>query len=417
VSQYTTAYRVRYRSLKRLSHDHETHITHGGILVPKSGKLPAINTKSLLRIETPSGAYFDFPARIVREMPGQGFIAAFEPEAKDSQLALDELIITDDFKTSCDGEDDIEGPAVAVSLMDLEHLFAKPAEDKLSDTLDDENAPPLSELTEQPAAPSIKPPDVGSTYAVYSITFTTLLDYQTVLTAFTEDARMVVPHPNDTAKVEEAAELRLHLPGKNSFTIMGKIEQVLPDEVHVVVNSDDPAYQSAISFPRTMRGQKRLASEREDHRAPIKVVRLQGEKKNDSDEKMPLRRRLQRMSMDDKVNLALSGDREARMALASDGNKAIHHYLLKNARISLDEIVMMSRLPTLNPDVLVKIGENPAYTQNPQIVRNLVFNPRTPTKLAVRLIDRLPRNVLNMIAKRTSMHRAIVAAAQKKVAR
>ena len=105
------------------------------------------------------------------------------------------------------------------------------------------------------------------------------------------------------------------------------------------------------------------------------------------------------------------------MALASDGNKAIHHYLLKNARTSMDEIVMMARLPTLNPDVLMKIGENPAYTQNPQVVRNLVFNPKTPVKLAVRLIDRLPKSVLNLIAKRTSMHRSIVSAAQKKLGR
>lgn len=102
------------------------------------------------------------------------------------------------------------------------------------------------------------------------------------------------------------------------------------------------------------------------------------------------------------------------MALANDGNKAIHHYLLRNAKISLDEIALMARMPGLNPDVLVKIGENPAYTQNPQIVRHLVFNPKTPTKLSLRLLDRLPRGDLQIIAKR-NMHRALVAAAQKKL--
>lgn len=408
---------MRYNSLKRLNQDHETHITHGGMLVPKTGDLPALNSKTLLRLQTPSGAYFDFPARVVREMPNQGFIAAFEDEAKQSQLALDELIITDAFKQACESEAPSGELAVAVSLLDLASLFSTPEQEK------DAQAPEAPGSTEQDAPPresspnSITTPEVGESYIVYAITFMTLLDYQTILDAFIHHARMVVPHENETEALGTSAELRLNLPGKNSFTIMGKIECILPDEVHVVVNADDPTYQSAMTFPRTTRGQKRLASELEIHRGPIKVVRLQAKRKNELDEKMPIRRRLQRMSMDDKINLALSGDRETRMALAADGNKAIHHYILRNAKLSLDEVLMMSRMPTLNPDVLIKIGENPAYTQNPQIVRNLVFNPKTPTKLAVRLIDRLPRSVLILIAKRTSMQRAIVAAAQKRLGR
>jgi hypothetical protein len=420
----TSAYKIRYRSLKRLNQDHESHITHGGILVPKSGVLPLVNTKSLLRLETPSGAYFDFPALIVREMPGHGFVAAFEAEAKGSQLALDELIITEEFKQACEAEEALEGPPVAVVLIDLEDIYAtppQPAANTPQETLD-ESPPPvtpeqLSDAVAEQVADTIRGPEPGEALVVYVLTYVTLLDYQTVLDDFTKSARLTVPYENEAAKPGDAAELRINLPGKNVFNVMGRIEAVDARSVTVRVSAQDPTYQAAVSFPRTTRGQKRLASELDEHRGPIKVARLQTEAPRKDDDKMPLRRRLQRMSMDDKVNLALSGDREVRMALASDGNKAIHHYLLKNARTSMDEIVMMARLPTLNPDVLMKIGENPAYTQNPQVVRNLVFNPKTPVKLAVRLIDRLPKSVLNLIAKRTSMHRSIVSAAQKKLGR
>ena len=121
------------------------------------------------------------------------------------------------------------------------------------------------------------------------------------------------------------------------------------------------------------------------------------------------------MGMDDKINLALSGNREERMALAMDSNKAVHHYLLKNAKLTLDEIAYMARLPSLNPDVLDKIAENPAYTQNPSVTKALVFNPRTPVRTAIRLLDRLPRNELVNLSKRMSMNQRLVMAAKNKL--
>ena len=75
----------------------------------------------------------------------------------------------------------------------------------------------------------------------------------------------------------------------------------------------------------------------------------------------------------------------------------------------------MARLPSLNPDVLDKIAENPAYTQNPTIVKALVFNPRTPVRTSIRLLDRLPRNELVNLSKRMSMNQRLVMAAKNKL--
>ena len=48
------------------------------------------------------------------------------------------------------------------------------------------------------------------------------------------------------------------------------------------------------------------------------------------------------MGMDDKINMALSGNREERMALAMDSNRAIHHYLLKNAKDRQEKIALIN---------------------------------------------------------------------------
>ena len=426
MDQTNQAFRVIYRSLRRLNEDHQSHITHGGLLVPKPTDIPAVNTNCLLRLEVPSGAYFDFPARIVHQLPDRGFIAAFEPGASNSQHALDELILTEDFKAALRNEESIELIETEVMSFDPKEHSHSAADEVSDDTLDDDSNQQLPEAISEEIASAqvststpaeIAHPVPGETMIVYVINFATLLDFLPHAEDYSAKSLITLNVANETSDRGTASEVRINLPGKNTFQVFGRIQNVEPQKVVITVNPEDPNFVGAIHFPRTMRGQKRLASEQEAHRAPIKITRMQTEVAGNDDEKMPLRRRLQRMTMDDKINLALSGDREARMALATDGNKAIHHYLLKNAKISMDEIVMMARLATLNPDVLKKIAENPAYTQNPQVVKNLVFNPKTPTKNAVRLIDRLPRNVLNMIAKRSSMNRALVSAAQKKLGR
>jgi hypothetical protein len=77
----------------------------------------------------------------------------------------------------------------------------------------------------------------------------------------------------------------------------------------------------------------------------------------------------------------------------------------------------MARLPSLNPDVLERIAEIPAFVQNPTIAKALVYNPRTPVLTAIRLLDRLPRAEVMNLAKRTNMNMRLVMAAKKRLER
>lgn len=456
---------MRYGSLADLSDDHASYLTHGGAIIPWTEAPPKVNSDTLIRFQVPFFGNFDFPSRVVRVLDDErGFMVAFDTGARASRLALDALVVSDDFKERVSREDpatrldkvvrrfsieapeppvvprplDVSGDAPEEEVTPVEApaprapkqkapevvQLADPDADEVVDVKTDvmpallnEDVPPTPEydLESEPKQEAFPVPGPGETYAVYVMRWAALIDFADLADAFAKTARIRVPHPNDPGAAGDLAQLRLQLPGNVKFHMYAVIEEVSRASVELRVSPSDPAFQNATAYPRTLAGQKRRESEGEADRRPVEVLRLTEERTGEAADSMPIRRRLQRMGMDEKINLAQSGDREERMALAMDSNKAIHHYLLKNARISLDEIAFMARLPNLNPDVLNKIGENPAYTQNQTVVKHLVYNPKTPVALAIRLLDRLPRSEIMQIAKRTSMNQKLVMAAKKKI--
>ena len=279
---------------------------------------------------------------------------------------------------------------------------------------DDGDPGTLESDQDSEALSNFRTPRPGDKYVVYVLKYRTIYDYSQILPELEQNARVFVPYVGETSKEGDLALLRLKLPGRNIFEIWALVGKSTSEQVIIHVNKESPTFLKAVVFPKSASGLKRAATERPEHRGPVNVIRMQEERKENLDD-IPLKRRLSRMTMEDKVNMALSGTREERMALAMDGNKAIHHYLLKNARISVDEIAFIARLPTMNPDVLGKIGENPTYLQNLSVVKNLIYNPKTPITLSIRLLDRLPRSEVMNLAKRTSMNGRLVQAAKKKI--
>lgn len=116
-------------------------------------------------------------------------------------------------------------------------------------------------------------------------------------------------------------------------------------------------------------------------------------------ETRPLAERLSEMSVGQKIQLAMNGDREARILLLRDQNKTLHSFVLKNVRIQLEEVQFAARLPTLAPDALKFISENLQWMATPSILIGLVRNPTTPIPVALKLIPRVPLSELRAIAK------------------
>lgn len=109
--------------------------------------------------------------------------------------------------------------------------------------------------------------------------------------------------------------------------------------------------------------------------------------------------RIAALSLGQKIQLALSGDREARVVLLRDINKNLHAFVLRNVRIGLDEVQFAARLPGLAPEALEAIAKNATWIANAGICAALVRNPATPMAVAVALVPSLPAHELRAIAR------------------
>lgn len=105
------------------------------------------------------------------------------------------------------------------------------------------------------------------------------------------------------------------------------------------------------------------------------------------------------LSLQEKFQLAGTGAREVRFQLLRDPNKQLHAMVLKNPRITLEEVQWAARQGALSPDALKLIAEHAEWSQNATVAAALVRNPKTPLPLAVKLVARLPASELRALAK------------------
>jgi hypothetical protein len=109
--------------------------------------------------------------------------------------------------------------------------------------------------------------------------------------------------------------------------------------------------------------------------------------------------RKETLSIQEKMHLAMSGDRELRFQLLRDPNKQLHPLVLKNPRIGLEEVQWAAKLTTLNPEALKLIADHPEWGHNAGVAAALVRNPKTPVPVAVKLVPRLAAADLRALAR------------------
>ena len=129
--------------------------------------------------------------------------------------------------------------------------------------------------------------------------------------------------------------------------------------------------------------------------------------------KGPLSERLKAMTVQEKMQMALSGSRDERLALFRDNVKSIHVFVLKNPRIGLDEVQTAAKSPQLAPDALKMIAEHRDWSANPTVCAALVRNPKTPMPLALKALERVPVSELRALAKGGAREQIVQAARRK----
>ncbi len=126
-----------------------------------------------------------------------------------------------------------------------------------------------------------------------------------------------------------------------------------------------------------------------------------------SNDRVSMIQRIMRMTMKDRIKLAMKGDREARNILVRDPNRVVAQAVIQNAKITEQEVEKIASMRTVPEDVLRQIFINRKWARNYAIMHNLARNPRTPIANAMNILTRLQIKDLDAIAKNRNVPEAV----------
>lgn len=114
----------------------------------------------------------------------------------------------------------------------------------------------------------------------------------------------------------------------------------------------------------------------------------------DPEKRKTLIQRLAKMNVVQRIQLALLGGREERIALIRDPNKVVQRSVLQSPRLTEAEVENFAAMTFLSVEILRQISINRLWMKNYSVVRNLITNSKTPLDISLHLLPRLiPRDL------------------------
>jgi hypothetical protein len=126
-----------------------------------------------------------------------------------------------------------------------------------------------------------------------------------------------------------------------------------------------------------------------------------------SAERVSLIRKIMFMNVKDRMKLAMKGDREARGILIRDSNKIVCSAVVKNPRVTEQEVENISAMRTVANEVLRLIAMNRSWARSYTIIHNLARNPRTPIPTAMTILLRLRTKDLTQISQNRNVSETV----------
>ena len=123
--------------------------------------------------------------------------------------------------------------------------------------------------------------------------------------------------------------------------------------------------------------------------------------------------RVLKMSVPEKIELALKGSQEARSLLMNDSNKLVKEAVIRSPRITEPEISMVAANRSVDEESLRLIGTDRKWVRKYIVVRNLCFNPKTPVGITLSLIPRLTKKDLKDLGREKNVPDPVRTTAQR----
>jgi hypothetical protein len=125
--------------------------------------------------------------------------------------------------------------------------------------------------------------------------------------------------------------------------------------------------------------------------------------------------RIQKLTVSERILLALRGGMEVRSILLRDPNKEVSLTVLENPKITDKEVEMVARSRSVADEALRRITKKREWMKNYGIINALVTNPKTPPGVALPLVGELKTRDLMLLQKNKNVSEGIRATAKKLV--
>ncbi len=160
--------------------------------------------------------------------------------------------------------------------------------------------------------------------------------------------------------------------------------------------------------------QEELDKEVEKAEVPDELKKEEEEEEEEEEEKPKnLTQLVKTLNVAGKIKLALEGNKEVREMLIKSTNKLVFLAVLKNPKITEEEILKLTVTKGTSEEILRHISRNREWMQNYQIKQTLITNPKTPAGIAIKLLNQIQDKDVEKIAKSRGIPSAVSSAAKK----
>jgi hypothetical protein len=156
-------------------------------------------------------------------------------------------------------------------------------------------------------------------------------------------------------------------------------------------------------------------SEEEFKKAAQAAAGILNEQEIKSKKMVSVFNKIMRMTIPEKIQLAILGTREERSILIRDSNKQVALAVLKSPKLTEVDVEVISTFRQVDPEILQGIAANKKWIRNYNVVLNLVKNPKTPPGIAISLLNRLTLMDLKILKMNKNVPEYIRRVAQQKI--
>ena len=196
-------------------------------------------------------------------------------------------------------------------------------------------------------------------------------------------------------EIENAAAIAAEEAAGKQFELMGPLEEDTTEpvaEIREMITPADAQATLAASVPAAELAAAAAAPALEavpavaETESPQTVPEVEKEVLT---ERVSVLQKIKRLTVGQRVQLAMRGNKEERSILIRDGSKLVSAAVLVSPKVSESEIESFAALKNVQEQVLRDIARNPKYKKNYPVIRNLANNPRTPLDLSLGLMNHL----------------------------